>query len=348
MRNKKFINKGNYSLDTVEREELFNKNRAFGIGEKYHKYRKQWEDFATCRFVSEHPLQVDLELSTVCNLNCRFCYTVLNGYKEKIKARFMSFVLFKKIIDEITDKVFAVRLSLRGESTLNPDFIRAIKYAKKKGIKEVSTLTNGSKLTLEFFEQIMQAGIDWITLSFDGLYEEYEKNRVPLKFEAMYEQLKEIKEFKEKKKAVKPVIKIQSIWPAISNNPAEFYNKMSRVSDLVAFNPLINFNYNENSAIQYEGYFSCPQIYQRLVVGADGLVMLCTNDERSEYIIGDANKEKIHEIWHGERMNNARDMHARKNGFKNMAICRKCYLPRKTKQDTAEVNGRIVLVRNYV
>ena len=43
----------------------------------------------------------------------------------------MEFELFKKVIDEIAFKVPAIRLSLRGESTLNKYFTECIKYAKE-------------------------------------------------------------------------------------------------------------------------------------------------------------------------------------------------------------------------
>ena len=59
----------------------------------------------------------------------------------------MDFDLFKKVIDEIAFKVPSIRLSLRGESTLHKNFVDCIKY-KENGIKEVSTLTHGFKLTI--------------------------------------------------------------------------------------------------------------------------------------------------------------------------------------------------------
>lgn len=343
------INKGNYSLDTCEREELFNKNRAFGVEDDYYQNRKEWEEFAKKQFIADYPLLVDIELSSVCNLKCPFCYTISDDFKKKVNVKLMDFELFKKIIDEIGEKVFAIRLSLRGEPTIHPKFIEAIKYAKEKGIKEVSTLTNGSKLTPEFFTQCLDAGIDWITLSFDGIHEEYEKNRYPLKFDVIYENLKKIKEIKEKRGSVKPVIKIQAVWPSIEPNPSEYYGLMSKVSDLVAFNPIIDYaNPIPYEQIQFEENFSCPQLYQRLVIGADGIVMGCANDEENENIIGDAAKESIHQIWHGEKLNNLRELHKQKDGFRQNVVCRKCYLPRKTKEDFSEVDGRQIIIKNYV
>lgn len=343
------INKGNYSLDTVEREELFNKMRGSGVDKEYIRNRREWAEYPGKRYVAEYPLLVDLELSSICNLRCPFCYTISDEFKKKVNAKLMDFKLFRKVIDEIGSKVFAIRLSLRGEPTLHPDFLEAIIYAKKRGIGEVSVLTNGGPLTPELFEKAMDAGLDWITLSFDGLRGEYENNRRPLKFEVMYDRLLKFKEMKAARGKVKPVIKIQSVWPAISGNPSEFYETMSCVSDLVAFNPLIDFTrrYTQDE-VEYEDGFSCPQIYQRLVVGADGLVMTCANDEENECVVGDANKQTIYDIWHGKELSRIRETHSKRDGFMNIAICRKCYLPRKTREDKFEVCGRELIVRNYI
>lgn len=343
------INKGNYSLDTQEREESFSKKIAFGVEAEYYNNRKQWNEYPQRFLISEYPLLVDLELSTVCNLKCPFCYTITDEFKKQVKPSFMDYELYKKVIDEISGKVFGIRLSLRGEPTLHPNFIEAIEYAKQKGIKEVSTLTNGSKLSSEYFEKIMLAGIDWVTISFDGLYEEYNKNRYPLKYNEMHNKLKNIKKIKEKHNMIKPVIKLQSVWPAIEKNPSEYYNTLSLVSDLLAFNPLIDFTSNTEAKEKcYEEDFSCPQLYQRLVIGANGEVMICSNDEESELIIGNAQNKSVYDLWHSEELNRIRDIHKKKDGFKEIGICRKCYLPRKTYESYSMVNDRQIIINNYL
>ena len=70
------IDKGNYSMDTTEREILFDKNRGSNWPIGYKKYRKQWSDLPKFNIVSEYPLLVDLELSSICNLKCPMCYTI--------------------------------------------------------------------------------------------------------------------------------------------------------------------------------------------------------------------------------------------------------------------------------
>lgn len=342
------INKGNYTMETPDREVLFETYRGEGWEAEYRQYRDNWSEFPKRQFVAEYPLLVDLELSTLCNLRCPMCYTITDEFKQKVNACLMDFSLFIKIIDEISGKVPAIRLSLRGEPTIHPKFIECIEYAKSKGIHEVSTLTNGSTLSADFFNKMLLAGIDWLTVSVDGLDEIYENIRKPLKFGETLSKLQEIKKIKDAAGVHKPVIKIQAIWPAIKDDPDKFYNTFAAFVDLIAFNPLIDYLGNDDDIV-YENDFSCCQLYQRLVVGADGKVMMCSNDEEGTVIIGDVNTESIHDIWHGDTLNRMRAIHKTTDGFKNITVCTRCYLPRKTEDsEMSSVNNRDFVIKNYV
>ncbi|MCI9421472.1 MAG: radical SAM protein [Dorea sp.] len=341
------INKGNYDMDTDERIEQFELNRAEGWEEDYRKYRENWSKYPRQQYVSDYPILVDIELSSLCNLKCPMCYTITEEFKKKVCTQLMDTKLFQKLADEMAGKVSAVRLSLRGEATLHPDFISCIRYCKDKGIREVSFLTNSAKLNREYFIQAAEAGADWITISIDGVGKQYEDIRKPLKFEDTLKKIKDIYSIKKKNKWNKPVIKVQGIWPAIRDNPSEYYNTFAPYVDLVAFNPLIDY-LDKDEDIVYDEDFICPQLYQRLVIGSDGKALLCSNDEEGNYILGDANNESIYDIWHGERMNRARKLHAM-GSFKEMEVCRKCYLPRATQDDErAFVNGREIIIKNYI
>ena len=197
MVNEKYIpiNKGHFELDTLKRHDEFQIKMSFGWEEEYKEYRRLWEELPKRREIRDYPLLVDLELSSICNLKCPMCPTISEEYKSKVDVGFLDFDLLKKIVDEIAGKVFAVRLSLVGESTLHKNFIDSIQYAKDKGIKEVSFLTNGSKLDLDYFKKIVDAGADWITISIDGIDEEYEKIRRPLKFRDTLAKLQAIKKY---------------------------------------------------------------------------------------------------------------------------------------------------------
>lgn len=342
------INKGQFSLETEDREQLFEKNRGYGVEKEYKTNRKLWSEYPKKQHVSEYPLHVDLELSAVCNLQCPMCYTISPEFKEKVNAKYMDFNLFKKIIDECSEgNVYSIRLSFRGESFLYKNIVECIRYAKSKGIKEVSTLTNGLRLDEEMFEEIMKAGMDWITISFDGLGETYEQIRKPAKYDRAVEKITNYAQIKKSFGKVKPVIKIQSILPAVQDNLQEFYEVFKPISDLVYVNPLIDFHQSKKNLPKIKN-FSCPEIYQRIVVGADGLCMMCANDESGKVIIGDANKQSIKEIWHGPVLTKVREQHSRHVATDEISACSECYLPIETYQQSIAIGDRGVVAEKYL
>jgi len=159
--------------------------------------------------------------------------------------------------------------------------------------------------------------------------------------------LQNLKKLKNKKKSVKPVIKVQTIWPAISNNPKEFYDTFNNITDQIASNPLIDYLHNDTD-ILFEENFTCPQLWQRLTIGADGRVMLCANDEMMANQVGDVNDESLYDIWHGEKLQKAREIHLKHKGAKEIEPCKHCYLPRKTTTMSVKLENRLLKIDNYV
>ncbi|MFH1820694.1 MAG: radical SAM/SPASM domain-containing protein [Candidatus Nealsonbacteria bacterium] len=340
------INKGQFRFSKWD-EVKFNYKRGKGFLSKFLLNRFRWHYYPRLHRVSKFPDHVDIEISSACNMQCPMCYTRTEEFKAEVGRLFMPFELFKKVIDECAKhNIFSIRISLRGEPFIHPEAIKMIKYAHDKGIKEISSLTNALALTLELFEKAMEAGLTWLTISVDGTGKTYESIRIPAKFDDVVEKIKKYKEIKDKKGSVKPVIKVQSIWPAIKDNAKEYYDIFCPYVDSIASNPLIDY-LRKDENIEYESSFDCPVLYQRMVVGSNGLVLLCSNDEFGEYIIGDANKESLYDIWHGERIQKARDLHRKHVGYKEMTPCQKCYLPRKTISTVGNIGQKKVSVDKY-
>jgi len=326
----------------------FELNRGKGHLLSYIKNRIRWHLLPRIHHVSESPSHVDVELSSLCNLNCPMCYTTTDEFKTKVNRMDMDFDLYKKIIDECAQhNLYSIRLSLRGEAFLNKHIYEMIKYAKEKGINEVSTLTHGGFLDKEKFEKLIDLGLDWLTISFDGIGDTYNKIRYPLKFDDAVQKIKSYKEIKKRRGVVKPVIKVQTVWPAISKNPQEFYNTFNPITDQLASNPLIDY-LQKDTDIVYEENFTCPQLWERFVIGADGNVMLCSNDEMESYKIANVRNESIYDIWHGKKLNKARESHIKHLGVKEISPCKYCYLPRKTRRDTANIDDRIISIDSYI
>jgi radical SAM protein with 4Fe4S-binding SPASM domain len=342
------INKGQFTLEPPEREKEFERKRGSGSEAEYAENRRQWYEYPKQQFVSDYPAHVDIEMASVCNLRCPMCYTITDEFKQKVNAKLMDYELFKKIVDECAEgKVYSIRLSFRGETFLHKNVVDAVRYAKQQGIKEVSSLTNGLRLDEEMFKEVMEAGMDWITISFDGLGDTYEKIRHPAKYERAVEKIANYAKIKREAGRVKPVIKVQSILPAIEKDTDAFYKVFAPITDMVSANPLIDFHQDISKLPKIQD-FVCPQIYQRLVIGADGLAMMCMNDTENKIVIGDSNKETIHEIWHGKEMTRIREIHKNHQGCAKLGPCTQCNLPLEVFSEAVKVGERTVIAEKYV
>ena len=108
--------------------------------------------------------------------------------------------IFKKVINECAKyNCGNVHLHNFGEPLLDKKIIQRIKYAKDKGLPRVKIFSNGSLLTTNMAEKLINAGLDEIKISFDGANkEEFEKIRYPLKFESVVKNIKRLVTIRDK------------------------------------------------------------------------------------------------------------------------------------------------------
>lgn len=341
--------RGQLELSPPEVIAAYQKKLAYGWKEEeYLTYRSEWKSLPAQKIVREYPLEIGFQMTSACNLRCHMC-TYSSEKKDTRKGDYIDFALIKKVIDEVADKVYSVKFGSFGEATLHPDLINAITYAKQKGVREVSLITNGSRLSESYSKSLINAGLDWLMISIDGLHDVYEKIRFPLKFEETLGKLKFIKSYKEATGKVKPVVKVSSVWPAMRPNPQLYYDTLSPLCDLVAFNPLCDLGANPFENPEYLPSFSCPHFWQRLFIGCDGKALLCCNDYTRDVYMGDVSTSTIHEIWHGPAFQKVREIHSVADGFKTMRPCNYCFMGLKTEFDEKfEVDGREIWVENFV
>ncbi|MEM3172004.1 MAG: radical SAM protein [Candidatus Nitrosotenuis sp.] len=343
------INKGQIRITPKTRNLLFELKRGRNHLIPYLMNRIRWHLYPRIHHVSNFPDHIDLEISSACNLRCPMCYTITDEFRKKVSIGLMDFGLFKKLIDECAKyKPYSIRISFRGEAFIHPNVFEMIKYAKDAGIKEVSSLTHGGMLDEEKFRKLIAVGLDWLTISFDGIGETYNKIRAPNKYDEQVAKIKRFSEIKKELGTVKPVIKIQSIWPAIANNAEEFYNTFSPIVDQIATNPLIDYSPERAAGAEYIKNFTCPVLWQRLVIGSDGKVLLCVNDEMGSEIVGDVNNESIRDVWHGKKLQKAREIHLRHMGVNELSPCKHCTYPRKTTSTEYKIGERNVSSYEYI
>tara|TARA_B100000686_G_scaffold74663_1_gene80571 strand:- start:2654 stop:3802 length:1149 start_codon:yes stop_codon:yes gene_type:complete len=290
------------------------------------------------------PTHIDIESASNCQMKCPMCYTT---YLESDKKGIMKFDLYQKIIDQaVAGKSYSVKISWRGEPLLNNRILDMVKYAKNSGIKEVAMLSNGELLTSELAEQLVDAGLDWISFSADGMGEVYEKIRAPAKFHETVGKVAYMKNYRDKKGLKKPLIRVQSILSAIKNDPDAFLKAWENVADRV--NCIADEARDlELMEMNHDPEYLCPTPWARMTIAHDGKVHQCKVDYDRKNVMGDANKQSLYEIWHGESFNSLRSTFKQQTALKNYAACNLCTDNVLTEGRSIKINGQELQVRKF-
>ncbi|MCK5628450.1 radical SAM protein, partial [Candidatus Bathyarchaeota archaeon] len=142
-----------------------------------------------------YPSYIEIEVTTKCNLKCIMCeHTYWNE-----TDRDMSFEDFKGIIDQFP-RLKWIGLTGIGESFLNKDFIKMLRYVKAKNII-VELYDTFYFVDGNVAEELIDLQVDNIFASIDAATKEtYEKIRVGSNFERVINNVTNIFQLKKKKK----------------------------------------------------------------------------------------------------------------------------------------------------
>lgn len=286
------------------------------------------------------PFIIFIDPSDKCNFRCKFCPTGNVELMKNTKGRnfgIINFDLYKKIIDDLKDfdnKIKVIRLYKDGEPLLNPNFPDMIKYAKDSGcVERVDTTTNASLLTKDLSKKIINAGLDRINISIEGMNpKQYlDFSRVKLNFNKLVEN---IAFFYENRNQCEMIIKINGDI-ITENQKEEFYNIFGDIADGVNIESVMscwpefeldNINVNYDRGIygnDIKEAIVCTYVFYSMSVNSSGVASACYLDWERKLIIGDTNKESIKDIWNSKAMNDLRKLFLMKQR-KNHPICKDC------------------------
>ena len=249
------------------------------------------------------PYVINIDPCDTCNFRCKFCPTGNTELMKKTPGRRhgpMTMDTYRRIIDELgefPDKVRVVRLYKEGEPLLNPRFAEMVRYAKESGCCErVDTTTNASLLTPERSLEIIDAGLDRINISVEGMnaeqYWEFSGHR--LDFGRFVEN---IAFFYAHKQQCEMNIKINgdNLTP---EQETTFYDTFGDITDGISVEHTIDYwpkydgmgvDYDENVTLlggQSREVQVCPYVFYEMCVNADGTFSLCRFDWNHAMILG--------------------------------------------------------------
>jgi radical SAM protein with 4Fe4S-binding SPASM domain len=282
------------------------------------------------------PISAHIDISSVCNYKCSFCFQAdVPGMKAVgLKRGFMSFEMFKKIVDELKEfpeKIKKIKIGNHGEPTLNPDVVQMVEYASKSECTEiVEMFTNGSKLDPKLNQGLVDAGLQRINVSLEGLSDQryYQVAGVRQDFQSIVAGVKDLFERKKAAKSnLKIYVKIADHAHALKKDSTEifvlsesekefFHQTFGNICDEIFIEKVVpqwaETQLNKQNEVDDTGMYGqkinnswkevCPFVFMYLHFNCDGTVSPCTLDWPRKVVVGNINKDTVSEIWNGKSL----------------------------------------------
>ncbi|MBF0273652.1 MAG: SPASM domain-containing protein [Nitrospinae bacterium] len=268
--------------------------------------------------VANNPFSIfNVELTNKCPMSCIMCPRTNNMTRNE---GFMNFELFKKVVDEFTEKNPKACdgefwLHHFGESLMHPGFPIFIEYAIKKGLK-ASISINPIMLKKEIATNLLKANPSMIYLSLDGhddgsferirgLKNSYRKSKeyllnfleIKKSLGVKTKVLLSMIDFDQNKESIQQTKKywekIDGIDEFLIKEFVKWDGKAADVNQLV----------NDSKRVRNKSKkVVCKFPWKSMTVTWDGNVVPCCYDYNNRYILGNVEKQTLSEIWNGEKM----------------------------------------------
>lgn len=251
------------------------------------------------------PVDLSLELSSLCTLKCHYCYH--SKPETPFQKKLMTFELAKSLIEQGAEiGVHSIKLNGRGESTMHPRF-KDIAYLAKRyatGRTYIDRLTNSNFFFRQNVDDILEGLCNQtkVKVSFDSFIPEvFEKQRTGSKFEVVLNNVEKFYNYplRDETRLVIQAVRtnlnkdedieseVKKRWPSAEVSIRNMVE--DRVdSDLTA---LVNVKRD------YSDRQSCVQAHARAIVHSDGKIAPCCPAFKGDLIIGDANKDSLYTIF---------------------------------------------------
>jgi radical SAM protein with 4Fe4S-binding SPASM domain len=261
----------------------------------------------------------------------------------------MNLDLFKKIVTELRnwegDKLRLLRLAVLGEPFLHPHILEMIRIAKEAEVSDkVDTFSNGSLLTEEMSNKIVDYGLDYIRFSIYSVINERHKEvtKSNCDINTIYNNIRKLRIIRDGKKKTKPYIFVK-MFDTYGKENDIFFRMYKDVADEVGLEKVHN-------ATKYSGYdlikayykdkkfeemtkrdyrnglhnhIACPRPFMALVISSMGDVVMCTHDAPRATKVGDVKVNTLEEIWNSKELFEFRKMHLLGRKHENL-LCRNC------------------------
>lgn len=266
------------------------------------------------------PYAMQVMTAKVCNLGCEFCDCSITG--RDIGIPFLSLEAYDSLISSMYRakwKIKQVLLTGIGEPLLNKNIVEFIKRGKEREIAEsIQLVTNGVLLTKEKADQLIEAELDVLRVSINGLtdddYKKYTNKKID--FHELVENIKYY--YNNKKSSMKLYVKIMSYMLDTEQKEEEFKRVFEKIADVVNIEHVIEVSndidydriINNEEKLGMKGTKIiqtdvCSMVFYSCTVNTNGSVSACClagpRGNPPALVMGNVFDAPIDEIWNGKQ-----------------------------------------------
>lgn len=286
----------------------------------------------------EVPFTLEIFPTNVCNFKCIYC--AHSTMEAETQQTFLPIELYKKCIDDLSGfnkKLKVILFAGLGEPLIHPQIAEMVRYAKESKVAEtIRIITNGSLLTREMSDSLIDAGLDSLKISIQGLsnekYKEMCDSHIPL--ETIIDNIRYF--YSHKKDTVVNVKIVSDVFEEPSDEQ-KFYEMFGDICDQMNIEHIASY---QDTAImgKKQGYISqtgtnempnkicqLPFYFYSVLENGD-IIPCCTLDvgRNNQLSLGNIVDTNLSKIWNSDKFMDFRLMHLREEKYKN-SVCKNCY-----------------------
>lgn len=292
-------------------------------GERFAKYREDWDRTCAQEFVSDFPLHLELEINNYCNLKCKMCHFA-KYFHNPGKKKDMDLDLLDVILEQCKGRLPAVLIGSGAESLLHPQIEEIIGKFYDAEIMDIIVSTNGLLLTEKIVDLLIALQIARITISVDAVSQHVYKKIRGGNLALVEKNILRLIKAKEKASSQLPYLRLTFVMqPENMHEEEAFRKKWTGVADRIDFQKLLIIDGDdiESKVSNADIKNNCAHPFQRVTIDFNGDVYPCCTYYKKYLKLGNIKESSIQYLWKSQKMEKLRQSLKERKYFK---ACRKC------------------------
>lgn len=275
---------------------------------------------------SPFPPQVIIETTAACNLQCAHC-----GHATMRRPKgHMPMGLYKRIVDEIAETAPATEVwpTFYGEAfLLDYRLFYMLRYARQRGLTNLVLNTNGTRITDEVAEWLLNSGLRIIMFSLDGFTAPtFEAIRCGADRDAVFANIERLLAMKARHAGPTPIVEVQYSMMEGNEHEVEPFKAywLSRGADVKVREKMTWAGRVDAPNLHQDLHrIACPWAVRTCAIHWNGDMVACAVDYEGQFVAGNVRNASVADLWQHQHRS-LEQLHLSHDFDRLPAPCRQC------------------------